>query len=430
MPHMQPLRREDHPELEELFLHYDRTLSFVPNSLFTMARRPAILRAFSELITQIWNSGTLPTELKPLIGIVSSIAAGCRYCQAHEAVDARERQVADVKIRDIWDFERSARYSEAERAALRFARDASLVPNEVTAAHFDELRRHWDDGQIVEILSVVGLFGFLNRWNDTMATELESTPMDVATERLGERWEPGKHAPDQRAPGPLTPLTVVVFDVNGTLLDLGALVPAFIEAFADPRALDEWFARLLHGSVVATMLGTYEPFDVIATEALDSMAVEREVELDPDRRGRIVAGLRSLPVYPDVDRALARLHSAGLRLAALTNSPRPFASEQLANAGLAGRFDAVLSVDLVERFKPHPDVYRAAASELGVPIGAIRLVAAHDWDVAGAIAAGARGAFVARAGATYRPWLPRPDIEGADLGTVADAILAVPFGEP
>ena len=117
MANMQPLRREDHPELEPLFAHYDETLSFVPNSLFTMARRPEILVAFSELITQIWNTGTLPTELKPLIGIVSSVAAGCRYCQAHEAVDAREREVDAAKIAEVWNFERSDRYSDAERSA-------------------------------------------------------------------------------------------------------------------------------------------------------------------------------------------------------------------------------------------------------------------------------------------------------------------------
>lgn len=195
MAHMQPLRRRDHPELEPLFAHYDRTLSFVPNSLFTMARRPEILRAFSELITQIWNTGTLPKELKPLIAIVSSVAAGCRYCQAHEAVDARERGVDDEKIAAIWDFERSDLFTESERAALRFARDASLVPNEVTPAHFDELRRFWDDGQIVEMLAVIGLFGFLNRWNDTMATELEAEPTKFAAARYGDRWEAGKHAP-------------------------------------------------------------------------------------------------------------------------------------------------------------------------------------------------------------------------------------------
>jgi uncharacterized peroxidase-related enzyme len=190
---MEPLRREDHPELEPLFAHYDETLSFVPNSLFTMARRPEILVAFSELITRIWNSGTVPTALKPLIAIVSSVAAGCRYCQAHEAVDARERGVDDQKIAEIWNFERSERYSDAERAALRFARDASLVPNEVTPAHFDELRRHWDDGQIVEMLAVIGLFGFLNRWNDTMATELEPEPFGYAGDRYGSHWEAGKH---------------------------------------------------------------------------------------------------------------------------------------------------------------------------------------------------------------------------------------------
>jgi len=194
MTNMQPLRREDHPELESLFAHYDRTLSFVPNSLFTMARRPEILRAFSELITQIWNSGTLSKELKPLVGIVASVAAGCRYCQAHEAVDAAERGVDEAKIAEIWNFERSPLYTAAERAALRFARDASLVPNEITPAHFAELRRHFDDGQIVEILAVVGLFGFLNRWNDTMATDLEETPFALASRAYKDHWEPGKHA--------------------------------------------------------------------------------------------------------------------------------------------------------------------------------------------------------------------------------------------
>ena len=199
MTNMKPLRREEHPELEELFRIYDDTLSFVPNSLFTMARRPEILHAFSELITQIWRTGTLPTYLKPLIGIVSSVAAGCRYCQAHEAVDAKMRGVNDEKITAIWDFERSPLYNDGERAALRFARDASLVPNEVTPASFEELRRHWDDGQIVEMLSVIGLFGFLNRWNDTMATDLEEIPLAFATDRYGERWEAGKHDAGERA---------------------------------------------------------------------------------------------------------------------------------------------------------------------------------------------------------------------------------------
>jgi uncharacterized peroxidase-related enzyme len=201
MANMEPLRREDHPELEELFALYDDTLSFVPNSLFTMARRPEILRAFSDLITQIWRTGTLPRPLKPLIAVVSSVAAGCRYCQAHEAVDAKMRGVSEEKISAIWDFERSPLYDDAERAALRFARDASLVPNEVTRGSLDEVRRYWDDGQIVEILAVVGLFGFLNRWNDSMATDLEPVPWAFASDRYDERWDPGKHVRGSRGAG-------------------------------------------------------------------------------------------------------------------------------------------------------------------------------------------------------------------------------------
>lgn len=196
MANMQPLAREDLPELEDVWEVYDSSMGFVPRSLFTMARRPDILRAFSDLITAIWRTGTLPVALKPLVAIVSSTAAGCRYCQAHETVDARMRGVPEAKIAQIWNFEASPLYSDAERAALRFARDASVVPNEVTPAHFEALRRFWDDGQIVEIMSVIGLFGFLNRWNDTMSTELEPEPFSLAVRTIGgSGWDPGKHAP-------------------------------------------------------------------------------------------------------------------------------------------------------------------------------------------------------------------------------------------
>ena len=194
MANLEPLRREELPELEELFQHYDETLSFVPNSLYTMARRPEILRAFSDLITKIWRTGTLPIELKPLIAIISSQAAGCRYCQAHEAVDARERGVDGEKIAAVWEFETSPLFSEAERSALRLARDASLLPNLATPEHFEDLRQHYSEGEIVEIMAVVSLFGFLNRWNDTMATDLEDEPLAFASETYhSPRWEPGKH---------------------------------------------------------------------------------------------------------------------------------------------------------------------------------------------------------------------------------------------
>lgn len=193
MAHIPPLVRSEHPELAEVFELYDRTLSFCPNSLITLARRPEMLRALSALITACYRSGTVQMALKPLLALVASTAAGCRYCQAHEAVDAHERGVPDEKIAAVWEFETSPLYSDAERVALRFARDASLVPNGVTDAHYADLRAHWDDGQIVELLAVISLFGFLNRWNDSIATALEEIPTTFAAATLGPRWEAGKH---------------------------------------------------------------------------------------------------------------------------------------------------------------------------------------------------------------------------------------------
>lgn len=195
MPHVEPLDRGQLPELEGLFALYEQTRGFVPNSLFTMARRPDILRAFGALNQAILYEGTAPADLKVLVTLVASQSAGCRYCQAHMATRATHFDVSAEKIAAVWDFEHSELFGDAERAALRLARDAAAVPNAVTAAHFDDLRAHFDDDQIVELVAAVALFGYLNRWNDTMATELEDLPLHVAREQLGAGgWEPGKHA--------------------------------------------------------------------------------------------------------------------------------------------------------------------------------------------------------------------------------------------
>ena len=196
MAHLDPLDRATLGALDEHFRErYDETIGFTPNSLLTMARRPEIVTALGDLITTIWRTGTVPAGLKALAGLVSSTSAGCRYCQAHEAVDARAHGVSDEKVAAVWSFETSPLYDDAERAALRFARDAGLVPNAVTATHFAELREHFDEGEIVELLATIGLFGFLNRWNDSVATDLEPEPFKYAEERLApEGWEPGKHS--------------------------------------------------------------------------------------------------------------------------------------------------------------------------------------------------------------------------------------------
>lgn len=197
MAHLDPLPRDDLAELADHFRErYDDTIGFTPNSLLTMARRPEIVVALGDLITAVWRTGTVPAGLKALVALVSSTSAGCRYCQAHEAVDARAHGVPDDKVAAVWSFETSPLYTEAERAALRFARDAGLVPNAVTPARFEELRRFYDEGEIVELLATIGLFGFLNRWNDSVATDLEPEPHGYATAQLAPSgWEPGKHYP-------------------------------------------------------------------------------------------------------------------------------------------------------------------------------------------------------------------------------------------
>lgn len=194
MAHVDPLPRDAVPEFRERFEHYEATRGFVPNSIRTMARRPSIARAFMDLNRAVLYEGTVPEELKMLISLVASQAAGCRYCQAHMANLSSIYRASDAKIAAVWDFMTSPLFSDAERAALHLAYKASLLPNEAEEAEFTALRDHFDDGQIVEIVATVALFGYLNRWNDTMATELESHPADVADRALqGVGWEAGKH---------------------------------------------------------------------------------------------------------------------------------------------------------------------------------------------------------------------------------------------
>ena len=195
MPHLDPLPWDAVPQFRERFEHYQNTRGFVPNSILTMARRPAIAEAFMDLNRAILYEGTVPEELKMLVSLGTSQASGCRYCQAHMTNLSSIYSASDEKIRAVWDFETSPLFSPAERAALRLGYHSALVPNEVTAADFDELKRHFDESQIVEIVGTIALFGYLNRWNDTMATQLEPKAVDVANRAIGAvGWTAGKHA--------------------------------------------------------------------------------------------------------------------------------------------------------------------------------------------------------------------------------------------
>ena len=215
---------------------------------------------------------------------------------------------------------------------------------------------------------------------------------------------------------------VCVFDVNETLLDLAALDPLFERVFGDASVRRLWFNQMLQSAFVATMTDAYVTFGESAAAAL-SMTEERlGVEVSEDDRQEILSGLRNLPPHPEVPESLDRLLEAGFRLATLTNSTQEVAEAQIENAGLADRFEQILSADTAKRLKPAPAPYRMAARALEIPERGIRLVAAHAWDVAGALRAGCAAAFVARQ--PFDPLVERPDVVGADLAEVADGIIA------
>jgi 2-haloacid dehalogenase len=217
---------------------------------------------------------------------------------------------------------------------------------------------------------------------------------------------------------------VCVFDVNETLLDLGAMGPHFERVFGDAGVRVGWFEQMIQSALVATVTGSYRRFGDHAMAALEMIAERAGVGLGDGDREAVADQLRRLPAHPEVVGALGRLKEAGFRLAALTNSTEEVARAQLEHAGLLDRFDLVLSADMVRRLKPAPEPYRMAAERLGVAVGEVRLVAAHAWDVAGAAGAGCATAFVARPGKVLDPLAERPGIVGADLGEVAEAILA------
>jgi 2-haloacid dehalogenase len=212
---------------------------------------------------------------------------------------------------------------------------------------------------------------------------------------------------------------VLLFDVNGTLLDLGALGPAFTRLMGSAEPMGEWFARLLHGSLVADHTRRHRPFETIAVEALLVTAQRRGLDPGPDAIVEVVAGLRRLPPHPDVEPALERLAGQGLHLAVLTNGSADLVEEQLRNAGIARYFERVLSVDAIGRFKPAPETYLHAAAVLDVAVDEVLMVAAHDWDVAGARSVGMPGAFLARPGAIWGLPEGPPALVAPDLAVLA-----------
>lgn len=218
---------------------------------------------------------------------------------------------------------------------------------------------------------------------------------------------------------------VIVFDVNETLLDVAALDPLFEEVFGNASVRREWFGQMLQSAFVSTITGVYRDFGTLAMGALSMVAGRHERPVTDEHRAALRDGMMHLPPHPEVRQALEQLRSAGYRLATLTNSTLEVSEAQLANAGLEGLVEQMLSADTVRRLKPAPEPYWMAAKLMGVDVGDIRLVAAHAWDVAGALSAGCAAAFVGRTGQVLDPLATQPDIIGADLQEVSGYILEI-----
>lgn len=195
MPLITPLDPAADPQTAQLAAFFNETLGFCPNSVLTMQHRPAISQAFINLNMAVMaNHGRVTSALKRLIAWVSSNAAGCRYCQAH-AIRAAERfGASSEQLEHLWEYRTHPAFSEAERAALDFALAASVIPNAVDRTLGERLRTYWNEGEIVEMMGVIALFGYLNRWNDSMATQIEPGAAESGEKFLGRAgWVPGKH---------------------------------------------------------------------------------------------------------------------------------------------------------------------------------------------------------------------------------------------
>jgi 2-haloacid dehalogenase len=216
---------------------------------------------------------------------------------------------------------------------------------------------------------------------------------------------------------------LIVFDVNETLLSLEPIRRNLEKIFGADPPIGEWFARLLHASLVANTLDAFRPFDDLAAEALINLAGRRGLLLRAEDAVAAV-DMGSLPPHPDVPEGLSRLSQAGFTLIALTNGSSAVAKSQIENAGLAEMLDRVVSVDEVGRFKPDPAPYHHASDVMGVGVQDSVLVAAHDWDCAGAMTAGADAIFLRRPGAVWGLPTPPPDKQVPDLVKLAEALGA------
>ena len=220
--------------------------------------------------------------------------------------------------------------------------------------------------------------------------------------------------------------SVVVFDVNETLLDIEALSPLFERVFGDGRVLREWFGQLVLYSMATTLSGLYEDFVSLGRGLFEMVGTVHGVAVEVADVEALREGLLTMPAHPVVEEGLRELKRAGFRLVTLTNSPpNPHGKSPLEYAGLASHFERQFSVDSVRAFKPSPLVYRMVAEELGVAPSDCCMVASHVWDTIGAQSVGFSAGLITRPGNAPLPvpGLPQPNVVAPDLPTLAVRLI-------
>ena len=218
--------------------------------------------------------------------------------------------------------------------------------------------------------------------------------------------------------------TILLFDINETVLDLRSLRPKFQAVFADEGLTDTWFAMLLHASTVSVVTALRTDFATLAKVVLEALAAKRGVSLSAGQVSDLLGAFASLPPHDDIKPALTRLQAAGFRCIAFSNSSRELISKQITNAGLSDYFDELISVEQAGTFKPDHKAYHFAATQLQSEPAHLRLIAAHDWDTHGAVSAGLKAAYVNRFQTLYNPLFRETDITGTGMVDVADRIIA------
>lgn len=195
MSRISPAPPEILAELAEDFEKAQKTRGYIASSWYMLARKPKIFKLFRQLSNAVMQDpGEVPGPLKTMIAEVVSAAAGCRYCTAHTAATAYKSGIPVEKVEALWHFQTSPLFDDGERAALNLALAAGSCPTTVTDAHFDELKKHFSENAIIEIVAVLALFGWQNRWNDTLASTLEDKPLSFAQDHLAESgWTVGAH---------------------------------------------------------------------------------------------------------------------------------------------------------------------------------------------------------------------------------------------